>query len=464
MSTNQQSEFYTKEEVELLDKYGLLSHKTLDDDELYEIITRNNFNDERITNEINSFLLTIKKRGDDYEWGEVKNGKKKQTQVETKTKTKEGKSKVGHKAKRDYQKDSEAKALNEENRIHYDHNYNSSYGGYNGYSGYNGYNGYSSSSYRVGYSRGRGGYYNSYKTHNQNRNYKSRQYHDRNHDTSSDIKFEFNENGQLVAKIKESVDQSNTIKDDGSDSHVVINEIAESQASLNLNKVTSPVKEVKQEVSVNNSKNICKEQHSSPPKTRHEKVSPIKQLNKQNIQQQSQSQPQPQPQQQQTNLITSNETGFFYSSTQTPTPTQTQSHSTTNNETTSKQDQTKTIPHQQTQTQPTHPTQPQFQIPPQMGTYPFFPQFPNQPQPQFPMTMPFGFDPSMSMSGFPGLMPMFPGGMDQESIKNNQIDPKMQQQMNMNYMAMMNQMYMQMMMYKNMMNFQNQSNIEHEKK
>jgi hypothetical protein len=80
------------------------------------------------------------------------------------------------------------------------------------------------------------------------------------------------------------------------------------------------------------------------------------------------------------------------------------------------------------------------------------------------MGMPYGFDPNM-MSGFPGYMPMFPTGIEQDSTKNSQIDPKVQQQMN-NYMLMMNQMYMQnLMMYKNMMNLQGSHlNTDSEKK
>jgi hypothetical protein len=89
------------------------------------------------------------------------------------------------------------------------------------------------------------------------------------------------------------------------------------------------------------------------------------------------------------------------------------------------------------------------------------PQQSQQPQQQFQMPMP-GFDQMNQQQGFPGFFPpMYPFQMyDPESMKNMMggipqmqmsTDPKIQQQMQLQYMTMMNQMYMQMMMYKSMM-------------
>lgn len=73
---NESVEEYTKTEVEYLDKYGEVSGKLLDDEELYEIIIKHNFNDEKIKEEVLSRVAYLKKRGDDYLWGDITHGKK----------------------------------------------------------------------------------------------------------------------------------------------------------------------------------------------------------------------------------------------------------------------------------------------------------------------------------------------------------------------------------------------------
>lgn len=70
-------EEYTPEEIKLLDSFGVLSEGLLDDDELYEIIWKNNFNKERITNEIKELVSKMKRKGEDYLWAEISHGKKK---------------------------------------------------------------------------------------------------------------------------------------------------------------------------------------------------------------------------------------------------------------------------------------------------------------------------------------------------------------------------------------------------
>ena len=399
----QSTEYYTPQEIEFLDKYTLIAENLLDDEELYEIITKYDFNEEKIKKEVLDIVKSIQKRGDDYEWGEVKNGKKKVKKEETKNSNQWNKKGKPRKERQNKNfNDSQTKALQEEDQINYVYNRQANYRGRGS---------------RGGRGRGRGNssynYYDkSYQSDNRQGNYYSNRggrggYKNQRETTkkteSNNIVYEFNEHGQIIPKsIVKDPEQYVSKEDNTSESYVVINEIAESQA--NLNKKESPVKEYKTNTKksspVKPQKKV-EEKKPSPDK----KPSPVKK-------------PQVEAKINQ-NVVSSNETGFNYSTEpkQSPIPT----------------------PQQQPQQQN------QFQnfMPPQM----------------FPLHGMEGMNPG----GFPGFFPMFPFNMDPEAMKasggfpqqiNQQIDPKIQQQMNMNYYAMMNNMYMQMMMYKNMMNTQ----------
>jgi hypothetical protein len=70
-------EEYTEKELEYLDRYKDMTGDLMDDEELYEIITKFNFDDYRIKKEVNELLKIIKKRGEEYSWTKIENGKSK---------------------------------------------------------------------------------------------------------------------------------------------------------------------------------------------------------------------------------------------------------------------------------------------------------------------------------------------------------------------------------------------------
>jgi hypothetical protein len=49
----------------------------MEDEELYEIINRHKFNDEKIQSEIKDFVKLINIKGDDYGWNIIDEGKSK---------------------------------------------------------------------------------------------------------------------------------------------------------------------------------------------------------------------------------------------------------------------------------------------------------------------------------------------------------------------------------------------------
>jgi len=76
LSNSEESyEEYTAKELEYIDKYKPLTLYRMEDEEIYEIILKNNFNDEKIRNEINEFVKLINFKGDDYGWNVIDEGK-----------------------------------------------------------------------------------------------------------------------------------------------------------------------------------------------------------------------------------------------------------------------------------------------------------------------------------------------------------------------------------------------------
>lgn len=61
-------EYFTPEEVKALDKYQEFSEGYFDDNELYDIIIKHNYNDAKIKEELKSL---IREKGDDYKWHEA---------------------------------------------------------------------------------------------------------------------------------------------------------------------------------------------------------------------------------------------------------------------------------------------------------------------------------------------------------------------------------------------------------
>ena len=70
-------EEYTDKEVEHIDRYKKLTGQTMEDEEIYEIIIKNNFDDKKIRNEILEYTQLLKKKGEDYNWTVVEKGKSK---------------------------------------------------------------------------------------------------------------------------------------------------------------------------------------------------------------------------------------------------------------------------------------------------------------------------------------------------------------------------------------------------
>lgn len=62
-------EYYTEKELEALDKYQDFTEHYFDDDELYDIIIKYKYDEEKIKNELSDMLRGVK-RGDEYKWHE----------------------------------------------------------------------------------------------------------------------------------------------------------------------------------------------------------------------------------------------------------------------------------------------------------------------------------------------------------------------------------------------------------
>ena len=67
--TSEEYEYYTPQEIEALDKYQDFTENYFDDDELYDIIIKYKYDDEKIKNELSDMLRGVK-RGDEYKWFE----------------------------------------------------------------------------------------------------------------------------------------------------------------------------------------------------------------------------------------------------------------------------------------------------------------------------------------------------------------------------------------------------------
>ncbi len=412
MATEDNS-FYTPKEVEYLDKYGALSENLLDDEQIYELIIKHNFNDGKIAKEVDLAVKEIKSRGEEYMWGNVENGKKKiqkesNAEVGEKTEHKEKKQHKQHKQNNQHQtqkpyrqqkhrepnnqdqtgtyneKDSQFRALHEENMINYNYYNRGSYGRGRPFRGrgnrnhYNNTEDYYNNQHQGHYNkRGRGGY---------NKNNQEKQ-------TDSDIQWEYNDEGKLVMKQPNQHQTKHNEDNKEEDSHdVIIKEIAESQA--NMHKQTHTVSTVETKVKP---QTPVKAKQPSPVKPKDK--TPVKEI----IPEVPKAEEKPK-----TTYITTSENDFHIKSVE----------------------DIKSQPQQKVLSNP-QPTQTFDQFQGMQGGMPgAFPMFP-----PFPM-----FDPEMMKNMYSNMqMP-------------NMQDPKNQMH---NYYAMMNQMYMQQMMfYKNMMSQQ----------
>ena len=70
---NKGDQFYTKEEIKLLDYFHDQTNHKFEDEEVYELMEKYKNDKDLILQELNN-LLKERKRGNDYEWQEVGKG------------------------------------------------------------------------------------------------------------------------------------------------------------------------------------------------------------------------------------------------------------------------------------------------------------------------------------------------------------------------------------------------------
>ena len=77
---------YNDKEKSYIDKYLKIAKTAYDEEEIFEIIKKYNFDDDLITKDINRQLNLIEVKGDEYGWSEVKKKEVKPKQVNKKEK------------------------------------------------------------------------------------------------------------------------------------------------------------------------------------------------------------------------------------------------------------------------------------------------------------------------------------------------------------------------------------------
>jgi hypothetical protein len=75
-------EEYSKKELDYIDKYKEVSGNLMEDEEIYDLIIKYNFDDKRIHEAVLNHTELLKKKGEDYTWGVVAKGKKQKTKNE----------------------------------------------------------------------------------------------------------------------------------------------------------------------------------------------------------------------------------------------------------------------------------------------------------------------------------------------------------------------------------------------
>ena len=70
-------EEYTDQEIKYIDKYKMITGESMSDEDLYEIIIKHNFDDYFIKKEVDEQMKLLEKRGDEYAWAKIENGKSK---------------------------------------------------------------------------------------------------------------------------------------------------------------------------------------------------------------------------------------------------------------------------------------------------------------------------------------------------------------------------------------------------
>jgi hypothetical protein len=67
-------EEYTERELNLIDKFKPMTMNRMTDEEIYDIIIKYDFNEEKIEREITEFKKLISFKGDDYGWNIIDKG------------------------------------------------------------------------------------------------------------------------------------------------------------------------------------------------------------------------------------------------------------------------------------------------------------------------------------------------------------------------------------------------------
>ena len=68
-------EEYTQKELEYLDRYKEITGDAMDDEEIYDIIIKHNFDNSKIRKEIDELMKLVLKKGEEYGWTKIENGK-----------------------------------------------------------------------------------------------------------------------------------------------------------------------------------------------------------------------------------------------------------------------------------------------------------------------------------------------------------------------------------------------------
>ena len=150
-------EVYTDEEIKLLDHYHEYSNNLFDDDELYDIFTRFNFNEQLIQVEIDQLMREMKK-GKEYQWHDPNEKTKEPAKEKKTTHDKQGKKEYVNKYKNNY--GSNYYYQNQKNYTYNNNYYNRNYNNYYNRR-YN--NRYNSNNY----------YYNNKRRYNDNKKYRA---------------------------------------------------------------------------------------------------------------------------------------------------------------------------------------------------------------------------------------------------------------------------------------------------
>lgn len=64
-------DYYTEEEMKILDKFHAKTNHKFEDDEIYELMQKYKNNEEAILNELKEELKEREKRGEEFEWRDV---------------------------------------------------------------------------------------------------------------------------------------------------------------------------------------------------------------------------------------------------------------------------------------------------------------------------------------------------------------------------------------------------------